>query len=225
MTLLSVAPPPVNLREALRYAGCRGDGSDLPLGECVRMIEGAVSGRVLYEEVPVRGTEEGVDLGFAAAASQELKKNLAGGGRALVFAATAGIGVDRLIARYARISPVHALLLHGLGAERIEAICDAFCREKNLELAPHGLCLSPRFSPGYGDLPLSFQREIFSFLGCEKRLGLTLTPTLLMIPAKSVTAIAGIRPAGSRGPQEGCEACGKTDCAYRKDERPARCDR
>lgn len=218
MTLMTVTPPPVNIREALRYAGCRGDGSDLPLAECLQLMEGAVNGQVLFEEVPVHETEDGVDLGFAEAKSRGLLKNLHGCTHAILLAATAGIGVDRLIARYSRVSPVHSLLLHGIGTERIEAIADEFCRQQNERLCPQELCLAPRFSPGYGDLSLSFQRDIFSFLGCEKRLGLMLTPTLLMTPTKSVTAIAGIRPLDKTVRKAGCTACGKADCAYRKND-------
>ena len=50
----------------------------------------------------------------------------------------------------------------------------------------------PRFSAGYGDLPLGVQREIFAALDCPKHIGLTLNDSLLMSPTKSVTAIVGI---------------------------------
>ena len=49
-----------------------------------------------------------------------------------------------------------------------------------------------------------------------KRIGVTLTDSLLMAPSKSVTAVMGL----SRKPRmcsiQGCEACGKKDCAYRR---------
>ena len=217
MTLVSITPPPVNLREALRYAGCRESEPNLPLAQCAQQMEEAARGQVLFEEVSVRETPVGVDLSFAAPPSLGLKKNLDGCRRAILFAATIGLEADRLIAKYARISPVHSLLLHGLGAERIEAVCNEFCRQKNLDLNLQGLCLTPRFSPGYGDLPLSFQRDIFSFLECEKHLGLTLTPTLLMVPTKSVTAVAGIRQKGAPRAQSGCAACSRADCSFRRD--------
>ena len=50
----------------------------------------------------------------------------------------------------------------------------------------------PRFSCGYGDLPLSLQREIFPALQVTKNIGVTLTDGDLMMPTKSVTAIVGI---------------------------------
>ncbi|MBZ4645398.1 MAG: hypothetical protein PWR27_1489 [Petroclostridium sp.] len=48
-----------------------------------------------------------------------------------------------------------------------------------------------RYSPGYGDLPLSNQKIIFDMLGLN-RLGLKLTEKYMLIPEKSVLAIAGI---------------------------------
>ena len=48
-----------------------------------------------------------------------------------------------------------------------------------------------RFSPGYGDLHLDTQRHIYRWLQLE-RLGLTLTPGCMLVPEKSVTALAGI---------------------------------
>ena len=59
-------------------------------------------------------------------------------------------------------------------------------------LKAEGVFLKPRFSPGYGDLPLSMQTDIFRVLDCPRKVGLTLNNSLLMSPSKSVTAIMGI---------------------------------
>ena len=65
-------------------------------------------------------------------------------------------------------------------------------REAILALKEKGVLLKPRFSAGYGDLPLTVQREIFSQLNPDRKIGLTLNESLLMSPSKSVTAFAGI---------------------------------
>ena len=99
------------------------------------------------------------------------------------------MGIDRLITKYTTVSPVKSLVFQGIGAERIEALCDAFCRYIEKEYSK----TKPRFSPGYGDLDLSFQREIFEVLQCSKKIGVTLNGSLLMSPTKSVTAIIGVK--------------------------------
>ena len=93
--------------------------------------------------------------------------------------------------------------------EYIDGMEDGLRRE-----AP-GLYLRPRFSPGYGDLDISHQRAMFDLLELEKRLGLSLTQTHMMLPEKSVTAIAGLSdvPGARVG---GCAACAKTDCPNRR---------
>jgi cobalamin-dependent methionine synthase I len=83
--------------------------------------------------------------------------------------------------------------MQAIGAERIEALCDVVCAELKEIYGSVG----DRFSPGYGDFSLTAQRDIFTMLGCEKRIGLTLNDSLLMSPTKSVTAIIGLKKQGN----------------------------
>lgn len=173
--------PPFDKREILRYAGVQGEADEKTLAllqECLQACEGAFSYRACY--LTLSKTELFALLPLAKE-SLAFAKFLDGKDEAVLFAATVGLGVDRLIHRYASVSPVKALLFQAIGAERIETLCEAFCKE---------LGLKKRFSPGYADLALETQRGIFAALGCEKRLGISLTDSLLMTPTKSVTAIA-----------------------------------
>ena len=185
--------PPVDRREALRYAGCRTPEPETGtlLDGVIAETEGAFDYRVCWRELPLETDGSVCRFGEAfSVSSGALSAALAGCERALLFAATLGVGPDRLIARYGRSSPARALMLQALGAERVEALCDLFCETYAREA---GVALTPRFSPGYGDLPLETQREVFAVLDCPRRLGITLTGSLLTSPSKSVTAFAGIR--------------------------------
>ena len=82
------------------------------------------------------------------------------------------------------------------------AMVEAYCNELNAgwkkEYLENGLYLRPRFSPGYGDFPLSAQKQILDGLEAGKRIGITLTEGYLMMPSKSVTAVIGVsRTTGS----------------------------
>lgn len=178
------APPAVDKREILRYAGVRGeaDGQTLAfLDECLAACADELSYRVCYRALPVSHslfqTGEGV------------KARLVGYEGVTVFAATVGLEFDRLIAKYARVSVAKALLLQAIGTERIESLCDEFCKDLARENAD--LFFGTRFSPGYGDFPLLAQREMFALLDCPRKIGLTLNENLLMTPTKSVTAAVG----------------------------------
>ena len=186
----SFPEPPLDRREAQRYAGAR----ELPpeqaslFDECIAELLPLLSYKVCWRFFPVAANGEELDLGFVKVKSKSLAANLSGCETILLFAATVGIAPDRLVAKYGRISPVKALFCQAIGAERIEALCDAFCKE----IASQEGTLRPRFSPGYGDLPLQLQSDIFAVLDCSRKIGLSLTSSLLMTPTKSITALAGI---------------------------------
>ena len=207
--------PEVDLREMLRYAACRAPDEQVTALAASAAEEGC---RVLrpalcWREVPLTVTAHRVDLGFTAFDSQKLAAVLTGCDRAVIFAATMGLELDRLIARHGRLSPARGLMLQALGAERIEALCDSFCDFLAAEYAP--LTVRRRFSPGYGDLPLENQRAFFDALQCHKEIGLYLNESLLMSPTKSVTAIVGLGRSADCSPA-GCSVCAKADCEMRK---------
>ena len=179
---------PLRPSEIARYARCRYEDVTREIDEAAAEVCEAASYRVCYDVFPVSYGASLLDLGFACTQSQDLRKCLRTCGGVIVFAATAGFGVDRLIQKYNRLSPAKAVLLHAAGSEAVEALCDRFCADMEQEYGP----LRPRFSPGYGDLPLALQKDIFSALSCTKNIGVSLSDSLRMTPSKSVTAIAGI---------------------------------
>ena len=136
-----------------------------------------------------------------------------------MFAATVGFAPDRYIAREQQRSPLKALLAQGFGAERVERLCEVFCAEVGEDAETRALVCTPRFSPGYGDLPLEAQRDFFRILDCGRHIGVSLGESLLMSPTKSVTAVFGLRPCGvteAKSCGHGCGSCAKGDCEFRK---------
>lgn len=176
--------PSPDRREILRYAGERGEGTEiLPLlEECIAELLPALTYRAVYTELPL-GEEN--PYGFA--------HRLAGCESVILFMATVGLAPDRAVIRYGHSAPARALLCQAIGAERIEALCDALCAELAREAEAEGRALCPRFSPGYGDCPLTLQRELSEILETPKRIGVCVGESLLLTPTKSVSAIIGVR--------------------------------
>lgn len=174
-----------NKKEISRYAGNLQD--EALLAECISEVSDKLVYNVCYQRFPFEKQCETLNLGFAQVNSADLAKNLDGCDGIILFAATVGVELDRLIMKYCKISPVKALIFQAIGTERIEKLCDQFCKDMAKEEN-----IKPRFSPGYGDLPLDLQKEIFAALDCGKNIGLTLNDSMLMSPTKSVTAIVGI---------------------------------
>lgn len=187
----SYPPPPVNEREILRYARCGkpDEETERLLKGCISEASKALSYRVCYSELPAMINGSHCNFGAFELNSEKLSKNLSGCDRAVIFAATVGSGIDRLITKYSRISPAKSVMLQAIGAERVEALCDAFCDDIEKEYQTK---TKPRFSPGYGDVSLLIQKNFFAVLECEKRIGAVLNENLFMSPSKSVTAFIGL---------------------------------
>lgn len=184
--------PPICEKEILRYLGIMDGDSKMNslIAECLEELRSKLNYKLCYCELPVE--LEGGCCGFGSFSlqSKDLEKNLAGCDKVVFFAATIGVEIDRLIKKYGMLSPSKAVVFQAIGAERIEALCDMFCKEYAQE---HQIILKPRFSPGYGDLELITQKIFFEILDCSKHIGVALNESLLMSPSKSVTAIAGIK--------------------------------
>ena len=83
-----------------------------------------------------------------------------------------------------------AVMLDACGSAWVESGCNA--AEEELAARFPGRYLTDRFSPGYGDLPLSAQPTFLACLDATRSLGITATDTNLLIPTKSVTAVLGL---------------------------------
>ena len=207
-------PPPIDKKEILRYAGVKDSIPDIDalLCECLGEIADKLTYNVCYTQFPFEFSHDEVNLFFARTKSKKLRKNLEGCKSFILFAATVGIEIDRLILKYGKISPSKALMLQAIGAERIESLCNEFNRTITKEYG----YTKPRFSPGYGDLALKIQQDFFRVLDPSRRIGLTLNSSMLMTPTKSVTAIIGISDKEEISIEHNCSSCNKTDCSFRR---------
>ncbi len=62
-------------------------------------------------------------------------------------------------------------------------------------------------------------------LDAPKRIGLSVTDGNMLTPTKSVTAVIGVGRTQLSCHVKGCENCGKSDCAYRRDKGVGECRR
>lgn len=206
--------PPVNKSEILRYAGAKEITTQVEdiLDFCLKEIEGKLCYKVCYGLFPLSISKDSVNLSFKEVKSHSLMKNLENCHSFILFAATIGIEIDRLIAKYGKVSPAKALMFQAIGAERIESLCDKFTEFISQEYGN----IRPRFSPGYGDFPLDMQKDFFSILQPDRKIGLTLNSSMLMSPSKSVTAIIGISDKCKEIEKHNCSSCNQKDCSFRR---------
>jgi cobalamin-dependent methionine synthase I len=111
----------------------------------------------------------------------------------VLFAVSAGADVVSKTSKAADDGDgVTALVYDAVGSEMTDAAAAWMQQYLNQQFKRSKEILTKRrFSPGYGDLELKNQAILFKLLDLEK-LGIKLTDDFLMVPEKTVTAIAGI---------------------------------
>ena len=180
-------------KEILRYLGYQNGDCDVEtdalIASCCGELLRSITPRACFTEGKIERTGGGyLSVCGVELESRALEKNLEGCDRAVIFGATVGIGADRLIAKYSSVAPSRSVVIDAAASSLIEVFCDNVC-----EMIANGRETRPRFSAGYGDLALESQTKFAELLALQKNIGVCLTESLLMTPAKSVTAIMGIK--------------------------------
>ena len=209
----------LNIDEVLRYMGCppdRADPATRALAEdCAAQVLQTVTPRWTYRVFDLDFEEGGVRMGGLLLPGEDLRTHLKGCERAALFCATLGAGADALIRRAESGDMARALALDCAAAAAVEEVCDRI--ELELQALFPGCFFPFRYSPGYGDLPLTLQGDLLALLDAPRRVGLTASASNILLPRKSVTAILGIAQSPIERKSRSCLGCPAHDgCQYRK---------
>lgn len=213
----------LNQKEILRYLGYRGKPADEIIQQqiqvCMQELEEAMAPKAVFRtyNVTVTGDNQ-LKIGGMEIQSKQLSLHIQGCKQASVFAATLGAKVDFLIQRYNILDMSKAVILQACAATAIEEYCDQRQEEIQAEAAEQGLYLRPRYSPGYGDFPITHQKALLGLLDAHKRIGLTTTDSFMLVPSKSVTAIIGFTNEKKSCHIARCMTCEAKNCPFRKEE-------
>lgn len=211
-------------KEVRRYMGLRGPvdispDTDAMIKKAIGALEKDCSPKYVSRAFPVTVESNEVRFADVIIKSRSLARNLAGCTQCVLFAATAGPFCDMLVKRASVTSSAYASCCQAAGAAAIEAYCDLINDKIKDEYEAKGLFARPRFSPGYGDLPLENQKDWFRLLDITRNTGIELTGSLLMVPTKSVTAIIGLSPDRLPCVRQGCESCTMSSaCTFSRKE-------
>ena len=210
----------IRRREIARYLGYKGTEPDTVISalieECVSELTACVRPRSVWEKFPLRLTPPNrIRVGLLDFESSGLTRNLKGCESVILFAATLGTAADAALRRASTRDMTRGVIMQAAAAEMIEAYCDEVQQDIREKAAGEGTFLRPRFSPGYGDCPLSLQKNITLMLNTPRQIGLTVTENDLLIPIKSVTAFIGVSRYDTHCIKHGCDTCEKIDCAFR----------
>ena len=203
------ARPRIDRAEMLRYLGYAGQTIEPDLARRIELVAEQTE-----RDLPC------IRLAGTAArlTGRDIFRYLRAARRCAVLACTLGMESERRLRTLAGQSPLESALFDAACSAYVEAAVDRMDAEVGRAAAEAGLARNRRFSCGYGDCPIEAQDGIVAALNAGRLLGLTVTPTHLLLPTKSVTALIGLfegEPADA-GERPGCGGCRlRGSCAFR----------
>lgn len=209
----------ISKSETARYMGVK-DIPDEKTAEILDKYEPIVRERLrpafVYRETAVHFVDDGVYLDGVDAvfSGSDIKNHLKDCERAVILAVTVSAEADKLIRQTSVVGMAEALAVDCLCSSAIEQVCNK-AEDEIFRVNPVKF-RTWRFSPGYGDLPITLQKNLISALNAHRRIGLTVTENCMLIPSKSVTAIIGISDNPIKKGKKGCDVCNMRDtCGVR----------
>jgi hypothetical protein len=216
-----------------KFMGYQPDQSPEPLpqmiGEVMKMARQRCDirgGYVVYDHVDIHTNPKAllisdVHLNVKKIVARQLQ-NIEG---AAIFVCTAGKNISDYSKELMRQGEfMKGYIADVAGSEIVEAAMDKIQDELELRMNGEGLFITDRYSPGYCGWKVDEQSKLFSLLP-EGFCDITLTPSSLMKPIKSVSGIIGI---GQLVRRKGyvCQHCDMVNCIYREkkvEKQPGRC--
>lgn len=213
----------IDKSEVLRYLGHQG--SDIPLAldqlidQCIELTIQTITPKFLYQRFSLIPQADGIHLEQTpiVLTGNDIREHLANCQQGYLLCLTLGLSIEKMIRVKMISNPDQGVILDSCASTAVEHLADYAEKEIAAIAAKEQLNLTWRFSPGYGDLPLSVQKNIISVMNTYQKIGLTLNDNLLLTPNKSVTAIIGLSNTKLDKRTNKCDFCNNQNhCAFRK---------
>lgn len=211
----------IRTKEAVRYLGygkCAIDDKTLQLiQESFEELEQVADKKFIYRIFELSTIDENTfSIGNVKIQSKNLRTNLKDCKEVILFGTTLGIDVERQIRKYELLDISKAVVMQACATVMLEEFCDEIQEKIATQMMKEEKYLRPRFSPGYGDFSILYQKDLLAVLEATKKIGLAMTEGYMLTPTKSVTAVIGISDKQVQCHKKGCEVCEKADCMYRR---------
>ena len=216
----------IDKKEVLRYLGYKGQEINEEMEQLIDELREEMTATArpkTHYEIAELGGKDGekhlVDDGFPLT-GKSIQRLMKGCEKCIVLGATLGTDVERRINYYTKVDLTKGIIFDSCGTQLIEEICDELEEDIKGKLG-EGYNYTYRFSPGYGDYPIAVQNKVVAYLDGYRKMGLSVTPTHLLIPRKSVTALVGVsRGEVLQAPDDKCDICLRREyCTLRKEGR------
>ena len=131
-----------------------------------------------------------VDSGFVLE-GKTIKEHLNGYDKCACLCVTLGSEVDNLIRKKQITSMAEAMMIDNMASYLVEKACDE--AEKIVENKLNAKDKTSRYGLGYGDFPITKQKEFLEMLDASRQVGVHANEASMLMPTKSVTCLIGIK--------------------------------
>ncbi len=213
--MIRTLPQELEQAEVLRYLGATGkpmpNSVQALLQKAKEELWQAASPRAATKLLPLEQIKPLLQ-------GKDILLHLQGCDSGVLLGVTLGLGVDTLLRRALAMDMAYAVVLDAAASVLVEQIADELEQQIRQSLSQQNRFMTGRFSPGYGDWPISVQPQFVQYLDAFKQAGLCTTSSCLLTPSKSVTALCGVANHPVKGRQAGCTTCALRDtCTKRKE--------
>ena len=125
---------------------------------------------------------------------ESIVRHFKGATQAIFSAFTLGAPLDKKIKELSLSRPTESVALNAVASAYAERKADELLKEVRLKKEKEGFTTNFRFCPGYGDLSLSANAEIAAALSANKKIGLTVLDSGLLLPSKSIVGVTACLP-------------------------------
>ena len=209
----------VDMINTLRYLGygdhTPDDNMQKIIEECEEELLRVVKPNYIYKVFDITKDYNIVDCNFKLE-GQDIKKHLYGCEKVVLMCVTLSGEVDRLI-RTSQIKGVtNATIIDAMASAMVEQVCDKV-EDRIRERFDEQFGFTWRYGLGYGDFPLENQKQFLNVLDATKKIGVAVSPGMMLTPTKSVTCVIGVgRKNIVDSGQRSCSNCNFNDrCQYK----------
>jgi hypothetical protein len=226
MPVICDIPLSLKVGEVLRRQGFRGHSKIRPeikslILELLATVESAhlLEPAVVYEYYQVTGMSPSqVSLeGGKAIQGTLLATIFPEAKRLAILVCTIGPRLEKQVTDYSKSGEtLRGMILDGIGSAAVDMLAPEVCRLIASEALSHGYQTSSPVSPGWPGFPITEQWNLFKLVDTQE-IGVSLTPSGIMVPRKSVSMVIGIGPKMATWTRaEVCARCSlRKTCPYR----------
>lgn len=204
----------INKNEILKYLGYRT--GEVP-ADIMEEIDEAISivKKCARPKYVFRFFDKDDEVLKEIAVGRDMAELLRSSFKVILFAVTLGNEIEMEIRKLSFTNLSMSVVVDATASAAIEAFAEEL--DKSFQKEFSGFYLTDRFSPGYGDMPISIQNYFLTAINAKKEIGITTTAEGIMTPRKSITAIMGVSKEAQPHRHRGCENCRLfRNCEFRK---------